>query len=279
MAGRSHQQLRFWALIVLALVATVIAGGHLWKRQLPERLRQAFRAGDLLACMHYSEQLTALQWLNPEPPRELALCRRAMALRHWQNGDPAAALALQQDLINSSSGEDLLQQQDQRQLLRWRNELLSKAMSAFKTGEIDAAIRLLEPLDAKDATAGGKLSDQWKESWERNRLEHQRLQRLVKQESWWEALGSLNRLDHPWWQQQTASIRKEVEAAIASIDNRPEHTSHGDGPTHTVPELELNAAVNQRIEQGMEAWSAFEAACTALGGRVVEAGPETICQR
>ena len=195
MAGRSHQQLRFWALIVLALVATVIAGGHLWKRQLPERLRQAFRAGDLLACMHYSEQLTALQWLNPDPPRELALCRRAMALRHWQNGDPAAALALQQDLINSSSEQDLLQQQDQRQLLRWRNELLSKAMSAFKTGEIDAAIRLLEPLDAKDATAGGKLSDQWKESWERNRLEHQRLQRLVKQESWWEALGSLNRLD------------------------------------------------------------------------------------
>jgi hypothetical protein len=29
----------------------------------------------------------------------------------------------------------------------------------------------------------------------------------------------------------------------------------------------------------MDEWSAFQAACRALGGKVVEAGPETGCQR
>jgi hypothetical protein len=29
----------------------------------------------------------------------------------------------------------------------------------------------------------------------------------------------------------------------------------------------------------MDEWSAFKAACTALGGRVVEAGPDSACQR
>jgi len=29
----------------------------------------------------------------------------------------------------------------------------------------------------------------------------------------------------------------------------------------------------------MDEWSAFQEACRALGGKVVEAGPETACQR
>jgi hypothetical protein len=46
-----------------------------------------------------------------------------------------------------------------------------------------------------------------------------------------------------------------------------------------VPAAQLDAQVRQRISQGMDEWSAFQEACRALGGQVVEAGPETACQR
>ena len=276
---RSTHPLRFWALILLALATTTIAGGHLWERQLSERLRQAHRAGDLDKCMSYGEKLETLQWLPPELPSEFADCRRAIAQRHWQNGKLTAALTLQQELVDSIGREDLLKQQDQRQLQRWLSELRNMALSAFKAGDIDAAINLLEPLEANRRLAHGSLSLGLKEAWERNRLEHERLQRLIKQERWWAALESMNRLDHPWWQKQANSLREEVEGAIESLAEKQEHSSHGDGPTHTVPELELDAAVNKRMNQGMEAWSAFETACISLGGRVVENGPESLCKR
>ena len=57
-----------------------------------------------------------------------------------------------------------------------------------------------------------------------------------------------------------------------------EHDAHGALP-HTVPTAALDAEVRQRIAKGQDEWSAFQGACRALGGKVVEAGPETACQR
>jgi hypothetical protein len=37
--------------------------------------------------------------------------------------------------------------------------------------------------------------------------------------------------------------------------------------------------VQRRIAAGAEEWQAFEKACLELGGRIVEAGPESACQR
>jgi hypothetical protein len=42
---------------------------------------------------------------------------------------------------------------------------------------------------------------------------------------------------------------------------------------------QLDAGVKQRIAAGMNEWKAFESACRDLGGKVVEAGPETACER
>jgi hypothetical protein len=46
-----------------------------------------------------------------------------------------------------------------------------------------------------------------------------------------------------------------------------------------VPVAELDPRVQKRIAAGMSEWKAFETACAELGGKVVEAGPETACER
>ena len=48
---------------------------------------------------------------------------------------------------------------------------------------------------------------------------------------------------------------------------------------HTVPVEQLDREVQRRIAEGQDEWTAFQGACKALGGKVVEAGPETGCQR
>jgi hypothetical protein len=101
----------------------------------------------------------------------------------------------------------------------------------------------------------------------------------VRQSRWWEALDALNRLDHPLWQERSAGLRRQVTAAIsAPSPGRRQHNSHGTLP-HTVPAAELDAAVRQRIAAGQNEWEAYQSACRQLGGRVVEAGPESACQR
>ena len=91
--------------------------------------------------------------------------------------------------------------------------------------------------------------------------------------------AELNRIDHPWWKGQSASLRVAVQTGIQGLqgDNR-EHDAHG-SLQHTVSVEDLDREVQKRVAQGMDEWSAFLGACSALGGKVVEAGPETGCQR
>ena len=42
---------------------------------------------------------------------------------------------------------------------------------------------------------------------------------------------------------------------------------------------QLDIQVQQRIAKGLDEWTAFQDACRALGGTVVEAGPESACRR
>ena len=53
----------------------------------------------------------------------------------------------------------------------------------------------------------------------------------------------------------------------------------GEVPSWAVPADRLDALVQRRIAGGMDEWKAFQEACGELGGRVVEAGPESSCQR
>jgi hypothetical protein len=126
---------------------------------------------------------------------------------------------------------------------------------------------------------GNSLGDRLSENWTRNRLQFERAQRLGDQQRWWEALDALTRIDHPWWKTQSRDVQAKVKKGIEGLKGQErERDAHGQLP-HTVPAEQLDALVRQRIASGMDEWSAFQAACRALNGKVVEAGPETACQR
>jgi hypothetical protein len=46
-----------------------------------------------------------------------------------------------------------------------------------------------------------------------------------------------------------------------------------------VPPERLNQLITEKMARGLDDWQAFSAACRELGGKVVEAGPETSCRR
>ena len=267
--------LQLWVVGTLTLVLGVAVGALWWERQLPGRLRQAIRNEDWSHCLEVSEQLAALRWLGEGAPQEQAHCRRQRAVQLWNNGDQASALVLQRQLVQSRQADT----KDLEKLQAWRRELRELAMQRFRAGELEAAVTLLEPLDRAPSSSSNRFSDSLRETWNRNRLEAERLDQLVQQERWWEALDSHNRLDHPWWQAQTQPQRRTVEQAIARIGDSQEHHQHGDARSDVVSGAELDRAVQQQLHLGLEPWQAFEAGCRALGGQVEEDGPESFCRR
>jgi hypothetical protein len=267
--------LRLWVVGTLTLVLGVAAVALWWERQLPHQLRHAINSEDWSQCLEVTEQMAALRWLGEGAPQEQAHCRRQRAAQFWNNGDQASALVLQRQLVQSRQADA----KDLEQLQVWRRELRELAMQRFRAGELETAITLLQPLDRAPSSSSNRFSDSLRETWNRNRLEAERLDQLVQQERWWEALDSHNRLDHPWWQAQTQPQRRMVEQAIARIGDSQEHHQHGDARSDVISGSELNRAVQQQLDLGLEPWQAFEVGCRTLGGQVEEDGPESFCRR
>ena len=267
--------LQLWVVGTFTLVLSLASGALWWERQLPGRLRQAIISEEWSRCLTVTEHLAALRWLGEGAPQEQAHCRRQRAAQLWDGGDLAAALLVQQQLVQSNQAGA----RDVGQLQLWRKELRELAMQRFRAGDLEGAITRLEPLDRAATNSGNRFSDNLRETWNRNRLEAERLDQLVEQERWWEALDSHNRLDHPWWQAQTQPQRRTVEQAIARIGDSQEHQQHGESRADVISGTELDRAVQQQLAQGLEPWQAFEAGCRALGGQVEEDGPESFCRR
>jgi len=265
-----------WFAAGLAVVALAgVGAGSLWQRQLTRQLTEAAASGQLERCLAAGDQLRWLAWLPGAPPAQEGRCRREQAARLWQQQRWAAALALQRQLLASAAALPA----DRRRLELWARELRARALASFRQGDLAAALAALAPLGEDRQADGDSPGDQLRQNWDRNRLEAERAGRLVAQARWWEALDSLHRLDHPWWQRQTQPLRRQVDRGIAALkDKDKEHDGHG-AVADTVPQALLEAEVDRRIAAGMNDWKAFVAGCGALGGQVQEAGPETVCRR
>lgn len=275
LALRRHRLPRFWLALTLGSVLVVIGGVYWWERQLPERLSRAAAEGRLDECLRYGDQLAALSWLPGSSPQEQGRCRRDRALQLWQEGRWDGALRLQGQLVASAAAFPA----DRQRLDTWRQELRGRALERFAGGDLEGARALLQPLDAGGNRDGRMLAEEMGTIWERNRLQLERADGLIRQARWWEALDSLNRLDHPWWQARGAERRQQVNQGLARLRRQDQQRdSHGSLP-HSVPPDQLDAAVQRRIAAGTDEWQAFEQACRELGGRIVEAGPESACQR
>jgi hypothetical protein len=270
-----HRLPRIWLGVTLGGVLAFLAAAFWWERQLPVRLRQAEQRGDMVSCLRYSEQLAALSWLPGRTPLEVGRCRRQHALKLWQQGRLREALNLQNQLLQSPAGAP----QDRERLSGWQQSLRRQAMDQFQRGQLEAALRTLAPLGEEQRGDGTALTDEFRQIWDRNRLQLERATRLSHKARWWEALDALNRIDHPWWKTRSAAVRRRVNQGIERLKGAErEHDAHGEVP-HTVPVARLDAAVQRRIAAGMDDSKAFEQACKELGGRIVEAGPDSSCQR
>ena len=256
-------------------MAAAVAGVYWWERQLPGRIQQAADEGRLEDCTRLSEQLVALSWLHVGSSHPQGRCRRDLALQLWQQESWAEALRQQQQLVNSPSGTA----DDRQRLQGWQVELRRTAMARFQSGDLEGALTALAPMGEDRNSSGSAIGDGLREIWTRNRMQLERSAELEEASRWWEALEALNRIDHPWWQQESTAIRERVQSGIDALGKEDqEHDSHGALP-HTVPPERLQALVEQRLARGMDDWSAFQDACRELGGSIVEAGPETACQR
>ena len=275
MAPRRPLPLQLWVVGTLALVLSLASGALWWERQLPGRLRQALDSGDWSRCLELTEQLAALRWLGEGAPQQQARCRRQRAAQLWNSGDQAAALQVQRQLVQS----DQASATDVEQIQVWRRDLREGAMQRFRAGDLEGSIAMLEPLDRAATNGGNPSSDSLRETWNRNRLEAERLTQLVDQQRWWEALDSLNRLDHPWWQNRSEPNRRLIETAIRQLRDTQEHQPHGSTDPDVISGDELETTVQTHLQAGMDPWNAFQSGCADLGGRVIEDGPESFCRR
>ncbi|AII48556.1 hypothetical protein KR52_05275 [Synechococcus sp. KORDI-52] len=276
LAAPRHLLLRLWGLGTLGLVLAMAAGAYWWEKQLPERLQNTLIAKDYEACIRTSEQLAALRWLGDGAPEEQAFCRQKHAEELWDQGELIAAIALQQQLVASGHG-DL--DAHRETLKSWQEALKDQAVALFRQGELQKALNLLDPLKGHARSSISQLSATLMEIWNRNRLEQRRLVQLVEQERWWEALDSLNKLDHPWWQKQALATREQVETAIRALDTAQEHQQHPAAHPDVISGDALDAAVQDQLRRGLDPWTAFSTGCSNLGGRIEEDGPESFCRR
>ena len=176
--------------------------------------------------------------------------RRPQPLQLWVVGTLALVLSL-------ASGA-----------LWWERQLPGRLRQALDSGDWSRCLELTEQLAALRWLGEGAPQQQ-------ARCRRQR----AAQQRWWEALDSHNRLDHPWWRAQTQPQRQKVDVAIARIGDSQEHQQHSDGRSDVISGTELDRAVQQQLDRGLEPWQAFEAGCRALGGQVEEDGPESFCRR
>lgn len=274
-ALRRHRLPRVWLVATLGLVVGGIGLTYWWERQLPARLTAAARNGDLDACLRYSDQLVALRWLSGAVPAQQGQCRRLKAEALWKADQWRPALELQRQLVNSP----VATQQDRDRLLLWQHRLETTALRLYRDGNLSGALKRLAAIGEDRRPDGTALGNALQDQWSANRFYSERAARLIRNQRWWEALDAIDRIDHPWWRKQTEPLRRQLEREMSRLKpGEAEHDGHGQLP-HTVPAGQLDALVQKKIATGLGEWQAFRSACTDLGGRVVEAGPETACQR
>jgi hypothetical protein len=258
------------------MVLAIAGGAFWWEKQLPAQLRHAIANQDYAGCIRVSNQLAALQWLGQRTPAELALCRQRHAEQLWAQGATSQALELQYKLVVSGQG-DL--DHNRATLKQWQQAIQERAINLFRQGQLEPSLALLKPLELQQRDPIRDLRKTFQEIWNRNSVEHIRLGRLVQQERWWEALDSLNRLDHPWWKSKAEVQKQRIETGLASFDRGIEHNQHAAQPVDVISGQQLEQAVQRQLKQGVDPWDAFQAGCKSLGGHVKEDGPESFCQR
>lgn len=258
-------------MLALSLGMALLVG---WKQQITRQLRAASADQRLEQCLQLERRLQALDWVPSPVDQDAGRCRREAAQRLWAAQQKTQALRLQSELVASRTATP----EDIDRLKEWKGQVQRSALAAFEAGNLDQALALLRQSD----TAGGdpgvaSMVNQFQQSWAKNQADLERAEALAAKGQWWDSLSALNGLSHPYWRQRSLSLRQRVEASLAKVEKKRVDT-HGPLPYAVSPE-KLDALVKKRVAAGVPDWQAFGEACRALGGRVVDGGPEATCER
>lgn len=264
---------RWVGLPVLAFALGMI-GLWAWKQQLTRQLRAASADQQLERCLQLERRLQPLEWVPSPPADDSGRCRREAAERLWGAKKPELALRLQQELVRSKAATS----DDIQQLQEWKAEVQRSALRAFDQGDLERALALLRLSDTSGGDPGvAAMTAQLRQIWGKNSASMERAEVLAARKKWWEALSALNSLTHPYWRTQSQPLRKSIEKNLAKVEQARVET-HGPLP-YAIPREKLDALVRRRVEAGVPDWQAFGEACRALGGRVVDGGPEATCEQ
>lgn len=245
-----------------------------WKLHLTRQLRTASADLQLERCLQLERRLQPLEWVPSPPSEDAGRCRREAAQRLWGSGKTDLALRLQQELV----GSKVATSDDVQRLQQWRASVQRSALKAFDQGNLERALTLLRLSDTSDRDPGvAAMSAQLKQIWGTNKADLDRAEAMAAQSKWWDSLAALNAIQHPYWRDRGRPLRKRVEQQVAKLEQRRVDT-HGPLP-YAIPKDKLDALVRRQVEAGVPDWQAFRQACRALGGRVVEKGPEASCEQ
>lgn len=245
-----------------------------WKQQLSRELRTASADQQMQRCLLLERRLQSLEWVPSPYVQDSGRCRREAAERLWQGRRYDEALRLQQELVSAKT----VLPGDIKRFQSWKGQLQRRALKAFEAGQIEEAKTLMRLTDPTGGDPGvSAMVDQLQQIWWKNSTDFERAQAMAAKGQWWEALSALNGLSHPHWRQRSLPLRNNVEAALAKIEKQ-RVDAHGPLP-YAIPTKRLDQLVQQRVAAGVPEWQAFSEACRALGGRLVEEGPEATCQR
>jgi len=276
----AHLSLLPRLLRLMAAVGTMVlmlgAAVHGWKHQLTQRLGHAVTEQDYGTCVTVGEQLARLESLELVKAEQLAHCRRALASHLWIEGESKGALDLMDRLIHSPQ----MVPADQLQLSQWVRQHRDRAVESYRRGHLSTAVALLLQLSEQQEPQRDTLIESLQVRWNLNRQLHERAVGLRAEQRWWEALDTINRLDHPWWRVQAQPIQDEILQATQALTSQGlDRDGHNSNIRHNVPIAELDRRVRLHVTRGMDDWRAYVQACHELGGMVAEYGPESVCRR
>jgi hypothetical protein len=274
--SRRITQVHRWVGLPTLAFALGMTGLWAWKQHLSRQLRTASADLRLERCLQLERRLQPLEWV-PSPPsdaEDAGRCRREAAQRLWGQNKRDLALRLQQELVGSRAATS----EDLQRLRKWKAEVQRSALKAFDQGRLERSLSLLRLSDTSGRDPGvAAMSSQLRQIWGSNQASLTRAQAMAAQGKWWDALAALNAIQHPYWRTQSQLLRKRVEQQVAKLEQRRVET-HGPLP-YAIPKSKLDALVRRQIEAGVPDWQAFRQSCRALGGRVVEKGPEATCEQ
>jgi hypothetical protein len=243
-----------------------------WKQHLTRQLRAASADQQLERCLQLERRLQPLEWVPSPPATDAGRCRREAAQRLWQGNKRDLAMRLQQELVRSSASTS----DDLERLQQWKAEVQRSALNAFDAGDLEQALALLRLSDTSGGDPGvAAMTSQLRQIWEKNKADLARAEAMATRMKWWEALSTLNAIHHPYWREQSQALRRRVEKTLSKVEQARVDT-HGPLP-YAIPREKLDNLVRRRVAAGVPEWQAFGEACRALGGRVVDGGPEATC--